>query len=573
MVNKPNIFMFKKLFIAFVAMSMAVQTVVPFAAQAQSGSWSQLQATAAWVYDDYKVERLDFSDAAFAGPLSLGENVVIAKAAGYCLTVAGCERYDLYSLKNGLAMFLGNVPHETVDEERFLDNGRDFVYINSTNEENNRWDVIDLDLETGTENVLLDEVFIDGVQDIDVVKDSGKYYFNPSLNWNNHSGFVNAVIYEYVQTSDSVKIVTNSYNQQNDDFQDIYNGKILSKMTFDSGYKQLWVYDTAADPRTMEAVPGTWTSKNEDIVGAHFRADGTIEFFDMYQRYIFDGQSTVAQGDNLSWYRTRDESLQVVNSRMAWLDSNDQLHLSGVDVDLDLGTIGYPSLFKLTENSFFYASGNQGKKYDFATGLTTTYPFVVTDVLDNAMVGEDASGNIWYKNTESGRQINLGFGSGAVISDSMHVYWLGVDGEVYEATLSLNAMTGTSEIAAVKISGDSRVYLVLDDTAFWITNEEVYFTWFNSWADVTTVSATAFSSYKQGGQATFAPGTRLKLAGDPKVYMVGSDNKLHWITTQLIAYNIYGQEWNKDIVEFNMADTTSLFFGSSIVNESDVLSI
>jgi hypothetical protein len=571
---KPQIFMLKKTLITLATLAMAAQPIMPAAVQADAGSWSSVQATAAWTYNDYKVERLDFGASAFAGPLSLGENVVVAKAAAGCISVTGCERYDLYVLRDGLSMFVGNVPHEVINEQRYFNNGDEVVYTNSADlENNNNWDVISLNLETGEETANLKSVFIDGVQDIDLMKDNDEYYFNPSLNWNNHNGFVNAVIYQYDKPGSVVEMVYKNWTQQRDELQDVEDGLVLSKMVFESGNKQLWVYDTTVDPKTAEAVPGTWTPENEDIVGAHFRADGKIEFFDMYQRYIYDGDMTLAQGDYLSWNHSYEESLQVVDGRMAWLDPEYNLHVSGADVDLDLGRIGSPETFKLTSDALYYSSGTEGKMYNFATKATTIYPFAVTDVLGNLVVGADEDGNIWYMDTDSNRSLKLGRGSNAVISDDMHVYWLGTDNEVYEATLSLHAMTGTSEISAVKVSGSSSVYLVLDDTSYRIQNEKIYFSWFNSWDNVETISAASFNALKDGGLATFAPGTRLKMASDPKVYMVGSDNKLHWITTQLIAYNIFGQEWNKGIIEFNMIDTTNLIFGSTIDEESDVQSI
>jgi len=566
--------MLKKILISLAAVAIVAQPVIPSVAQADSGSWSNIQATEAWVYDDYKVERLDFGTNDFNGPLSLGDNVVVAKVAGNCVSRVGCERYDLYVLRNGLAMFVGNVPHEVVDESRFLNNDNRLVYVNSADQETNtRWNVISMDLQTGNETVDPDNVFIDGVQDIDAMKDNNDYFFNVSLNWNDHSGYTNAVIYKYDQPSDSVKMIVNQWNQNRDELQDVQNGNVLSKMVFESGYKQLWVINTKADPVTMEAVPNTWTPKNEDIVGAHFRADGKVEFFDMYQRFIYDGTTTVAQGENLSWTHSREEALQVVDGRMAWLDSDDVLHVSGADVDLDLGKIGSPDTFKLTKDSIFYSSGMEGKKYDFATKITTTYPFAITDTLNDLAVGEDASGNIWYLNTESGRKISLGFGSKAVISDDMHVYWLGVDGGVFEATLSLNALSGASDISAVKVSGSPIVYLILDETIYSMPSEKVYFSWFENWEAVKTVSASYLNSFKNGGAATYAPGSLFKMSGDPKVYMVGSDGKFHWITTQLVAYNIFGETWNKDIIEFNTADATGIIFGSSIDSAAEIQNI
>lgn len=564
--------MLKKILITIATIAMAAQPVVPATVQADSGTWTYIQSIAAWSYDDYKVERLDYSGN-FMGPMSIGDDVVIAKSSQQCYPTTGCERYDLYSLRDGMQLFVGNVPIEAVNEQRYYANNEEFVYIDANDLENDRWNVVQVDLDNGDEEIIIEDVFIDGVTDIDVMKDGDDYYFNPSLNWNDHNGYTNAVVYHYDDPTNSAEMVTDHWQQQRDEVQDVSNGLIISKVTYDSGYKQLWIYDTTTDPVQMEAIKDTWTPENEDILGAHFRADGKIEFFDMYQRYIYDGEKTEAQGDNLSWYHSHEEALQVVNGRMAWLDPQDGLHVSGADVELDLGTIGYPTKFTLTDDALFYASDDSGKKYDFATETTTTYPFVVTDALNDAVVGEDSTGSIWYYNSVTEREINLGFGTNAVISDDMHVYWYGIDGGVYEGTLSLNAMTETSEIRAVKTVGSSRTYLVLDNEAYWIQNDSVFFSWFDSWSDTETVSSAEFNSFDYKGDAFYAPGSRLKLVGDPKVYMVGTDGKLHWITTQLIAYNIYGPSWNKGIIEITQQDLTGLSFSSSISDESEVRSI
>lgn len=564
--------MLKKLFVSVASLAMIAQPITPSAVLADSGSWSYIQATAAWSYDDFKVERLDF-DANTMGPLSIGDNVIIVEPAAIC-EPNSCARYDLYILKDGMGMFVGNVPIEVVNEQRYFNSDNEFIYVDSADsEDNNYWSVVKIDLDTGEETIIAENIFIDGVQDIDVVVREDEIYFTVSLNWDGHRGYSNAVIYVFDPLSSSVKVATKNWQQNNDDLQDAQNGVLLSKMTFSSGERQLWTYDTNVYPVNAEAVADTWTPENENIVGAHFRADATIEFFDMYQRYIYDGENSVAQGDYLSWYKSYEESMQVVDGRMAWLDPENVLRVSGADVNLELGKVNDPETFYLTPETIFYPTVDGGEKYDFASQTYTEYPFNVTDVYGEIVVGQDINGAIWYMNTETEKSIEIGSGTNAVISDEMHVYWRGTDEHVYEATMSLNALSGASDIRAVKVSGDSRVYLVLDNKTYWIQSDKVYFSWFESWDDVSTISSSKFSEYDYSGDAFYAPGTKLKLADDPKVYMVGSDGKLHWITTELLAYNIYGPTWNQDIIEFDNQETTGLIFSSPITNENGVQNI
>jgi hypothetical protein len=344
-------------------------------------------------------------------------------------------------------------------------------------------------------------------------------------------------------------------------------------LEFSTGYTQLWVYEADTDPIGMEAIPDTWTSPDEEIVGAHFRDDGSIEFFRMFERYVYKNGVTTAQGDYLSWYKDTDEALQIVDGRMAWLDAEDTLRVSDADGVISFGTLGYPQEFRLTDDAIFYASGtNESVMYEFDSGDETQFPFVVTDALGDAVVGTDATGSIWYQDLASGETIELGFGEDPVLADESHVYWSGEDGGIYEATILFGALTD-DDVRAVKTAGDATVYLVVGDDASAIPSESVFFSWFDSWSDVETISEGELNALDLEGDATFAPGTKVKLVSDPKVYVVGDDNKLHWITTQTVAYNLYGSAWNQDIIEVTQMDLTGIAYGSAILDERDIMSI
>ncbi len=561
--------MTKKLIFSAISLVMAINPMTAVVS-ADSGDWELIQSTAAWSYDDYKVEKLDF-DGDAEGPLSLGSAVIVAEPIDTC-DPNGCDRYHISVLENGMKMSIGNVPSETLDEQRYFALGEQFMYMDYSDEEQHYWNVVVVDLESGDESLELEDYQLDGVEDIDVMEEDGMFYFDPTFNWNNHTGYSNGVIYLYNSETDRDYMITDHWIVNRDELLDVQDGMVLSRMEFSSGYTQLWLYDTQSDPISMQAIPDTWTSPDEEIVGAHFRDDGAIEFFRMYERYVYEDGVTTAQGEYLSWFKDTDEALQVVNGRMAWLDPDDTLFVSNEDGVVDLGTLGYPQEFRLTSDAVYFASKNEGKVYDFASADTDEFPFVVTDMIDEAVVGVDAAGSIWYMDTDSGNILELGFGEDPVLSDPDHVYWRGEDGYVYEATIMIGALSD-EDVRAVMVDGDDTVYLVMDETAYEIGNESVYFSWFESWSDVETVSASELNGFEDGGEATYAAGTKLKLVGDPKVYVVGDDGKLHWLITQTVAYRIYGSSWNQGIVEITQGDLTGLPYGTPILTESDIQSI
>lgn len=55
----------------------------------------------------------------------------------------------------------------------------------------------------------------------------------------------------------------------------------------------------------------------------------------------------------------------------------------------------------------------------------------------------------------------------------------------------------------------------------------------------------------------FAKGTRVKFEGKPKVFVVGSDRRLHSLPDEAAARSLFGRDWNKGIVtvkEIEMID-------------------
>ena len=57
------------------------------------------------------------------------------------------------------------------------------------------------------------------------------------------------------------------------------------------------------------------------------------------------------------------------------------------------------------------------------------------------------------------------------------------------------------------------------------------------------------------------------------MYVIGSDYKLHWITSETVAHDIYGSDWNKGIVSVKDTSLWKYATGSDVSSSDDVRSI
>ncbi len=151
----------------------------------------------------------------------------------------------------------------------------------------------------------------------------------------------------------------------------------------------------------------------------------------------------------------------------------------------------------------------------------------VTDSIGSVSVGTDAQGNVWFQNTSNNTSLKLGYGTHPVLTDAQHVIWKGTDGMIYQATLSaILAMEKTQTVGA---------------------------------------------SYTN--PAGYAPGTRVKAIGNPRVYTIGTDGNLHWIVSETVANAVYGSLWNKGIIEVNSTDLWRYTSGKNVDSEQTIKAI
>jgi hypothetical protein len=129
----------------------------------------------------------------------------------------------------------------------------------------------------------------------------------------------------------------------------------------------------------------------------------------------------------------------------------------------------------------------------------------------------------------------------------------------------------SARAAGALIKGSSpAVYYVDGGKRYVFPNEKVYFSWYQGFDGVQTVSDEALASYPIGGNVTYRPGLKLvKIQSDPRVYAVGAGGRLRWITSESAALGLYGADWNRQVDDIPDAFFFSYKEGEPIASAAD----
>lgn len=105
----------------------------------------------------------------------------------------------------------------------------------------------------------------------------------------------------------------------------------------------------------------------------------------------------------------------------------------------------------------------------------------------------------------------------------------------------------------------SAVYYYAEDGFRYVfPNEKTYFTWYENFDDVVTLTDAELGSLQIGGNVTYCPGVKMiKITSDPKVYALGMNGTLYWVPNETAAAEYYGADWQSDI-----DDVPDAFFGN-----------
>jgi hypothetical protein len=516
----------KKTLIAAAISALAFGGIIASAVGANTGGWENVMATDVKSENGAVVKRLAFSKDA-VGPVQMGQHVVVGEPVkGPTET-----RYNLYILRDGMQKVVANVPAYALDANRFAKNGDRLVYANRQDEEGNYWTVLETNLETGEVKTLAKDVFINHASNVEVMVEGEKIYLEAEYGLSGKAYAQAAVL---VWENQNAIPITEHWELNREDLEDVQNGVALVKMTFASGYKELWLMDSAIVNYTrgsMKAVPGTWTPPNEDLVAGHFTKDGTIEYFQYFTRHTYKPGAEAPmtfEGQHITWYKPIESAyrLKPVGSDMgmAWIDPEGGFWSSYQGVGTSQGWTRQSE----DPNDVLYVITPNNLESRFAFD---GYRMIYRD------------GNSIYERTN-----------------------LPLNDQLYP-------IIGNGKDRAVRVirtQADATVSLIRDGKRYAMPSETVYMSYFRDWSPVEMVSFNELHSYADGGLARFAAGTKVKAQNDAKVYVVGSDGKLHWIQNEDLAFAVYGPTWNRDILEVAPTALFDYQTGGTVLTASDM---
>jgi plastocyanin len=89
-------------------------------------------------------------------------------------------------------------------------------------------------------------------------------------------------------------------------------------------------------------------------------------------------------------------------------------------------------------------------------------------------------------------------------------------------------------------------------------NDKAYFSWYQNFNNIKTISDADLTRLQIGGNVTYRPGVKMvKIQSDPKTYAVERGGVLRHITSEQVAIALYGTTWNRQI-----DDIPDGFFGN-----------
>ncbi len=81
-------------------------------------------------------------------------------------------------------------------------------------------------------------------------------------------------------------------------------------------------------------------------------------------------------------------------------------------------------------------------------------------------------------------------------------------------------------------------------------DERTFFSWYPNFDSVKKITNEELADIELSGAVTVKPGVKMvKIESDPKVYAVEHGGTLRWISSESVARSIYGDNWNKLIID------------------------
>ncbi|MBI5370085.1 hypothetical protein HZA85_02780 [Candidatus Uhrbacteria bacterium] len=133
------------------------------------------------------------------------------------------------------------------------------------------------------------------------------------------------------------------------------------------------------------------------------------------------------------------------------------------------------------------------------------------------------------------------------------------------ATLVPQQASAASYGSLIKGTTLSTVYYYgSDGQRYSFPNEKTYFSWYNDFSGVTTISDSELASITLAGNIVYRAGAHwVKITSDNKVYAVAKNGSIRWVESEAVAKGLAGDNWNQYI-----DDVPDVFFVDYSVGDS-----
>lgn len=123
----------------------------------------------------------------------------------------------------------------------------------------------------------------------------------------------------------------------------------------------------------------------------------------------------------------------------------------------------------------------------------------------------------------------------------------------------------------VKMEGLTTLYYVGEDGKRYVfPNSKTYFSWYDNFDDVITISADELMSMPLAGNVRYQPGGLLvKIQTDPKVYTVSNNGVLRWLKTEQLARQLYGANWSLLVDDIPDSFFVNYQVGDAVENDDE----
>ncbi len=107
-------------------------------------------------------------------------------------------------------------------------------------------------------------------------------------------------------------------------------------------------------------------------------------------------------------------------------------------------------------------------------------------------------------------------------------------------------------------------YYGSDGQRYSFPNEKTFFSWYNDFSGVVTMSDSELANITLAGNVAYRPGSRwIKITSDQKTYAVAKNGSIRWIESEAVAKGLAGNDWNQFI-----DDVPDVFFVDYTVGNS-----